>query len=102
MGFVLLVYDMITATEINVEELYRRFDEERGKGFGSLYDELKPFRIFKIRDFNSEPVPVFGSESWINSTKVFPEKYQIDRSLYESEFIKVNLCRNLLNDELVS
>lgn len=65
------------------------------------YDEIAPFRIFRIKDFKSEPVPVIGSDEWINSTETFPNKYEALEKLYESEFIKVKLCRNLNTNEQV-
>lgn len=66
-----------------------------------VYDEIAPFRIFRIKDYNSEPVPVIGSEEWINSTEVFPKKYEVSDKIYESDFIKVKLCRNQETNEQV-
>lgn len=67
-----------------------------------VYDEIAPFRIFRIKDYKSEPVPVIGSEEWLNSTLIFPKKYKILDKIYESEFIKVKLCRNLETEEEVN
>lgn len=66
-----------------------------------IYEQLLPFRIFRIKDHHSEPIPIYGDESWINSTIIFPKKFEIKKKLYESEYIKVNLCRNLLTNEQV-
>jgi hypothetical protein len=66
-----------------------------------VYDEIAPFRIFRIKDYKSEPVPVIGSEEWINSTEVFPKKYEVSDKIYESDFIKVKLCRNQETNEQV-
>ena len=66
-----------------------------------VYDEFAPYRIFRIKDYKSEPVPVIGSEEWRNSTEIFPKKYEILDKIYESEFIKVKLCRNLETNEEV-
>lgn len=67
-----------------------------------VYDEISDFRIFRIRDFKCEPVPVIGSEEFFNSTEYFPKKYEILDKIYKSEFIKVKLCRNLKSNEHVN
>ena len=67
----------------------------------NVYDEIAPFRIFRIKDYKSEPVPVIGSEEWLNSTEKFPKKYEVLDKIYGSEFIKVKLCRNLETNEQV-
>lgn len=85
---------MISALEFYNENLIPDSDD--------VYDALAPFRIFRIKDFKSEPVPVAGSEEWINSTETFPNKYEILDKIYESEFIKVKLCKNLRTNEIVN
>lgn len=98
---------MITASEISCEDLYRN-DDIVLKDFGlsedaifDIHEKLKPYRIFRINDYVNEPIPVYGDESWINSTETFPKKYSKEKSIYESEFIKVDLCRNIETDDMV-
>lgn len=67
-----------------------------------VYVKFLPFRIFRIKDFHSEPVSIYGSEAWINSTEIFPKRFEIERTLYESEFIKVKLCKNTETSEQVN
>ena len=67
-----------------------------------LFAVILPFRMFRIKDFKTEPTLIKGNDSWINSTEIFPRKYQYERNIYESEFIKVDLFKNLSNDELVN
>lgn len=67
-----------------------------------IYDQIAPFRIFRIKDYTNEPVPIYNDEAWINSTETFPQNYLILETLYESEFIKVKLCRNKQTHEQVS
>lgn len=67
----------------------------------NVYEEIAPFRMFRIKDYKSEPVPVVGSEEWLNSTEIFPKKYDVLDNIYGSEFIKVKLCRNLETNEQV-
>ena len=62
---------------------------------------LEPFRIFKCKDPEQYPSVIFGDEACINSVKVFPESYEIIKTLYDSEFIKVKLCKNNFTEELV-
>lgn len=66
-----------------------------------VYEKIVPFRIFRIKDLHSEPVPIFGSEAWINSTEIFPKRFEIERTLYESDHIKVKLCKNIETNEQV-
>ena len=66
-----------------------------------VYDKLLPFRIFRLKDHQSESVPIYGNEDWINSTEIFPKRFEIVRKLYESEFIKVKLCKNTETNEQV-
>ena len=95
---------MLTAelSSASVGELIKQINSSNDTAADpDVYFKLLPFRIFRIKDHYNEPVPIFGDESWINSTEKFPKKYEIIRLLYESEFIKVNLCRNRETDELV-
>ena len=83
---------MISALEFYDENLIPDNDD---------FDEFAPYRIFRIKDYKSEPVPVIGSDEWLNSTEKFPKKYQVLDKIYGSEFIKVKLCRNLETNEQV-
>lgn len=99
-----LLSEMLTAelSSASVGELIKQINSSNESAADpDVYFKLLPFRIFRIKDHYSEPVPIFGDESWINSTETFPKKYEIIRLLYESEFIKVNLCRNRETYELV-
>ena len=98
---VAVFFEMITATEINLEEMYCK-GENRDHADLSIYDKLKPFRIFRIRDHSNEPVPIYGDESWMNSTEYFPKKYATEKTLYESEYVKVELCKNIQTTEQVT
>lgn len=84
---------MISALEFYNDNLIKEKDD--------VYDALAPFRIFRIKDFKSEPVPIVGSDEWTNSTEKFPSRYEVLSKLYESEFIKVKLCKNLRTNEIV-
>lgn len=56
-----------------------------------LHAILAPHRIFKIRDYASEPRPVYNSAAWTASTREFPERFRPLKTLYESENVKVKL-----------
>ena len=97
---------MITAElaidEKSVHELVKIIDSSSENYVEpDIYEKLLPFRIFRIKDHSIEPVPVYGSEEWNNSTEIFPNKFKIEGTLYESEFIKVKLCRNIQTSEQV-
>ena len=98
---------MITAElsfeDKNVGELIRQINYPSNEVnlHPDIYIKLLPFRIFRIKDHYTEPIPIYGNESWINSTETFPRKYEIVQTLYESEFIKVKLCKNRETNEEV-
>lgn len=88
---------MISAFEFYNENLKETCNQD----LVDIYDQIAPYRIFRINDYKNEPVPVLGDEAWINSTQSFPLNYEILKTIYESDFIKVKLCRNQQTDEQV-
>ena len=83
---------------ISQEDLDNNFDQFNTN---DILHKFIPFRIFRLKDFSIERIPVFGDECWINSTEVFPRRFEAVRNLYESEFIKVVLHKNLQTNQFV-
>lgn len=88
---------MISSFDFYNQNLKEDCDED----LFDIYHQIAPFRIFRIKDYKNEPVPILNDESWLNSTKIFPQSYEIIKTIYESEFIKVKLCRNKNTNEQV-
>ena len=85
---------MLSDQDFYRENLIREQNDEEKR--------LEAFRIFKSKDPDQDPVFVMtGEESCLNLTKTFPEKYEIIKSIYDSEFIKVKLCKNKHTEALV-
>ena len=78
------------------------FYEKNDLSTDDLFAVIMPFRMFRIKDYKFEPILIKGNDSWINSTEIFPRKYQYMQMIYESEFIKVDLYRNIINNEVVN
>lgn len=76
-------------------------DFEEFNNANEILYKFLPYRIFGIKDFSIERIPVYGDENWTNSTEVFPRRFKAVRKLYESEFIKVILHNNLQTNQLV-
>lgn len=66
-----------------------------------LYARLVPFRIFRISDHKSEPVPVYSNSDWIISTQIFPSRFTKVKSVYDSDTVKVKIYHDNQKQEAV-
>ncbi len=77
-------------------------DEIKLEEFDDLFKKLEPFLIFKS-SFNplTDPIPIENSLEWINSTKIFPNRFRIVKNLSENLFAKVKLCLSVEDQKYV-